>query len=168
MKLLLIAVGFLSLCLAWMVMYRTGIVLRFNAWMRERVFTDSHVLFSGQRIAFLLLILGAVSLFSGMEQWIEMQTVQPHIAVAMLEQAQVDFRQRKYVHVINRCKVLVRTDSRNIEAWELLVKSYWATGQKDKAKRALDTLLLLSPNHLLKSLVDTHQAVSQKTPSRAR
>ncbi|MCB4756729.1 MAG: hypothetical protein LHV69_06810 [Elusimicrobia bacterium] len=158
-----IALGILALCLAWIVMYRSGLVLRFNAWMRERVFTDQHVLFSGQRVAVLLLILGAVALYSGLEQWSETPVVKPRIASAMLEQARNEFKARRYRGVVNRCKVLVRSNPKNLEAWELLAQSWWASGDKKKAGLAVQAILRLQPKHFLGRVIPTQESTKNKT-----
>ncbi len=147
MHFLKILLGLFALLLAWVVVFRSGLVFKFNAWMRERIFSDQFVLFSGKRVAVLLLVLGAVSFFSGLEQVINIQQIKPSMAASLLEQARRDFKVRHYTRVINRCKVLVRSNPQDAQAWELLAMSWHSLGEKQKARQAAESLLRLNPQH---------------------
>src|SRR5690349_4442200 len=133
MELLKILLGLAALVLAWLFLFRKKSLFTLNEFMRRRVFNDQTVLFQGRRMAALLFTLGAVAIFSGVEGVIDVQDIQPHIAAEMIAQARKDFRDGHYTKVINRCRELVRSDAKNVEAWELLANAWWAIGQKDRA-----------------------------------
>jgi hypothetical protein len=133
--------------------------------MRRRVFSDQVVLFQGRRMAALLFALGAIAMFSGIEGVIDVQAIKPHIAAEMIVQAREDFRLGRYTKVVNRCRELVRSDARNVEAWELLANAWWAMGKKDRAAAAADAILRIEPQHpISKSLIV--QYLREKNPNR--
>lgn len=141
--------GLLFLGGAWLVLFKSQILFKFNAWMREVVFSDHLILFSGRRLAILLLVLGGLSLFSGLEDFTQFEAIKPEVAAQILDQANDDFKKGRHIRVINWCQVLVRSNPKNIQAWELLANSWWAVGKKSKSYNAIQTLLLLDPdNHL--------------------
>ncbi len=144
-----ILVGLLAVALAWMVLFRTGMVFRFNAWMRERVFSDRLILFSGRRVALLLIALGGISLFSGIEEVVEVRPLKPEAAANILKEARQDFRRGRYTKVVNRTKELIRSNPKDVEVWELLATAWWALGEKEKARKAVESLLRIEPDHRL-------------------
>lgn len=141
--------GLAALLLAWVFLFRRGVLFKFNAWVRDNIFNDSVVLFSGRRVAILLLVLGGISIFSGIEDVIDVQRVQPHIASRIIEEASDDFQRGHFQRTINRCRELLRRDSRNVRAWELMVLASRAVGDQTTAAQALDSLLRLEPDHEL-------------------
>lgn len=147
MQFLKIFIGISAILLAWAFVYRTKLIFNLNAWMREYVFSDKLVLFSNRRMAALLLILGAVALFSGVEGVVDVQPIKPNIAAKMIEQARMDFRNRAYAQVITRCKELVRSYPKNEEAWELLANAWWAIGRRPLAMQAMESLIRLNPDY---------------------
>lgn len=147
MVILKIALGFLALAIAWSYIFQKKFIFQINAWMREYVFSDQVALFSGRRVAVLLLILGSLALFSGLQSIIQVQPIKPNIAAQMLSEAHKDFREKKYLRVVNRCRALVRVNPDSAEAWELLVESWWVMGEKSKAREAAKVLLRLQPDH---------------------
>ena len=149
MDFLKIVLGIAALAVAWAVVFRSKLIFSFNSWVRDRIFSDQLVLFSGRRMAILLVVLGGVALFSGLEGIIDVQTIKPNIAHSMLEQAKNDFRQGKHSRVISRCKELLRSDSKNKEAWELLATACWAIGDKELARQAVESLVRIDPEHPL-------------------
>jgi cytochrome c-type biogenesis protein CcmH/NrfG len=149
MQLIKIVLGVLALGLAWAVLFRTGLIFKLNTWMRDNVFNDRLILFSGRRVAVLLLVLGGVALFSGVEDIIEVPPIKSNIAAKMLEDARQDFREARYLEVVRRCKELVRADPKNIEAWELLATGWWALGEKEQAKKAVEVILRIDPENAL-------------------
>jgi cytochrome c-type biogenesis protein CcmH/NrfG len=150
MPILKILLGLLALLLAWLYIYRTKLLFALNDFMRERVFSDKVVLFQGRRMAALLTLLGIVALFSGIEAVIDVQPIKPQIAAVMVAQARDDLGRGRYMKVVNRCRELVRSDPKNIEAWELLANAWWALGQKDRASRAVESILRLDASHPIK------------------
>jgi len=149
MHYLKITIGLSAVALAWLVLFRTGVIFRVNAWMRDTVFSDRLVLFSGRRVALLLIVLGGLSLFSGVEQVIEVRSLKPEVAASILEEARKDFRGGHYTRVVTRCKELIRSDPKNAEVWELLATAWWALGQKEEARTAVEALLQINPEHPL-------------------
>lgn len=150
-----------------MVLFQTKFVYKFNAFMRERVFTDQWILFSGRRLAFLLFLLGGLSLFSGLENIVERQTLPPKIAAQLLEQARNDFQQHRYDMAVRRCRELVRSDPKNVDAWEILAHSYWALGEPKQTLSAAEIILRLNPDHpvghqLLKKIRSESKAKSAR------
>ncbi len=139
--------GALLLFVAWTYIFHKKLAFQLNAWMREYVFNDQIVLFSGRRIAILLLILGGVALFSGLEGIIDVQPVKPNIAATMIEEARKDSKNGRYSAVVRRCRELIRSTPNSVEAWELLVDAYSRLGEKQLAQEAASVLLRLSPDH---------------------
>src|SRR5687767_5008212 len=123
MPILQIFLGLLALTLAVLFFHRSRLLFIFNEFMRRRVFSDHVVLFQGRRMAALLTLLGIVALFSGVASVINVQPIKPNIAAEMIKRAKEDFRGGRYVTVAHRCKDLVRSDPRNVEAWELLANT---------------------------------------------
>lgn len=113
--------------------------------MRERVFNDQLVLFSGRRVALLLVILGGLALFSGISDIRDKQPIPDHIAKEIVIKAKNDLALGKYHRVVNRCRDLVRSNPKNVDAWELLTQGAWAMGQRDVAKQAAEALLRIDP-----------------------
>ena len=153
MAILQILLGLLAFLLGWLLLYRRNVLFRINAWLRENVFSDNVILFSGRRLAVLLFVLGLVALFSGVDNVVDEQKVTPQMAEAILEQAKRDLQRNQYSRVVNRSRLLVRSQPQNAEAWELLASAWWAMGEKDKAREAVKALLRLQPDHSLKSLL---------------
>jgi hypothetical protein len=151
MQILKILLGVLALLLAWIYIYRTRLIYTLNAWMRENVFSDQVVLFSNRRLATLLLILGAVALFSGIKDLEEFRPIRPQVAASMLDQARGEFKNRAYLAVISRCRQLVRSNPKNTEAWELLAGSWWAIGRKNMAFQAMQGLMSNNPDYPINS-----------------
>lgn len=117
--------------------------------MREFVFSDQVVLFSGRRVAILLIALGGISLFSGLENFIAPKAIPPKIVAQMLEQSRTDFSKKRYAQVISRCRSVVKANPDEVEAWSLLVETYSRLGEKDLAREGANVLLRLDPNHSL-------------------
>lgn len=151
MQILKILIGVLALLLAWIYIYRTRLIFTLNAWMRENIFSDRVVLFSNRRLATLLLLLGAVALFSGIKDLEEFHPIRPHVAASMMDQAREEFKNRSYLAVISRCRQLVRFNPKNTEAWELLAGSWWALGRKNMAFQAMQGLLSNNPEYPIQS-----------------
>lgn len=149
MQILKIVLGILALLVAWAYVFRHKIIFAVNAWMREYVFSDHVVLFSGRRLAALLFLLGGLAVFSGISGVINVQVIKPNIAAQMLEEARSDLKKKRYSLVVNRCKELVRSNPREQEAWEMLVIAWWAMGEKDLAKQAAESLLRIDPSNAL-------------------
>lgn len=147
MYILKIVIGLLALVFAWSYLFHNKLVFRLNAWMREYVFNDNVVLFSGRRVAILLVILGALALFSGLENMVLIQPIQPHIAAQIIDQARIDLAKKKYPQVITRCRELIKSNPDYIPAWELLVSAWSEMGEKDLAHQGAMVLLRLDPNH---------------------
>ncbi len=149
MHILKILLGLFALVGAWSYIFHNKLIFRLNAWMRENVFSDQVVLFSGRRVAILLTVLGGLSLFSGLENLIELQPVKPRITAEIIQQARVDLGQKKYKQVISRCRELTKTNPDSVEAWELLVSAWSEMGEKEMARQAATVLLRLDPDHSL-------------------
>ena len=146
MESLKIIIGFVFVLLAWAFIYRTTLIIRVNAWIREYIFSDKLILFSNRRMAILLFLLGCVALFSGLEGLVEVESIKPEIAHQMIVQAKLDFRHGDYSKVITRCKVLVRAEPKNEAAWELLANAWWAMGDRKLAVQAMETLIRINPD----------------------
>ena len=151
MPILQILLGLLAILVAWLFFHRSRLLFAFNEFMRRRVFNDHVVLFQGRRMAALLILLGIIALFSGVESVVNVQPIKPNIAAEMLQQAQDDFRMGRYAKTVNRCKELVRSDPQNVDAWELLANAWWALGEKDRATKAVESILRINPDHPIKS-----------------
>lgn len=140
-----VLIGILAILLAWIFIFKIKWIFQMNAWIREHVFSDKVVLFSGRRMAMLLLVLGGVSLFSGIDEIVDEQPIRTNIASQMMDQARMDFRSGRYPHVVRRCRELVRSDPKNTEAWELLANALWAMGRKTAAIQTVDALMSSQP-----------------------
>ncbi|MFN0117893.1 MAG: tetratricopeptide repeat protein [Elusimicrobiota bacterium] len=147
MVFLIIIISFLLFLLAWAVLFRTQLIYKINEWFREQVFNDRWILFSGRRVAILLLFLGGIALFSGLSEMIKSRNIPPAIARQMLEQAQKDLSKGEYLKVVHRCRDLVRSDQRNVDAWELFAIASLALGDKDQARVALNSISRVDPNY---------------------
>ena len=157
MTALKIVIGIALLVLAWVYLYRRQFVFRMNAWMRENVFNDHVVLFSGKRVAILLVVLGIVALFSGVRSVVSVQTVPPKIAAELIAQSRTHLMHKEYTQVIRRCRPIVRANPNSKEAWELLVAAWSAMGEKELAFNAAVNLARLDEgNQLAASVVARH------------
>jgi len=145
MQFLKIFLGLIAVVLAWVLAFRSGLIFRLNQWMRDYVFSDQIVLFAGRRVAVLLLILGVIALFSGVEDVVSVRQIKPKIAAEILLQAEKDLANRNFRLVILRSKELVRSNPNYIKAWELLATAWWARGEKEKAKKAADAWIEYHP-----------------------
>src|SRR5258706_8506826 len=134
MSIIKILIGFLDLFFAWGLLFQAGLIFKINAWIRERIFNDQLILFSRRRLAVLLTLLGGVALFSGVDNVINFQRVNPEVLERVLDQARGEFHLHHYPHVISRCKQILRSSPENLETWELLEMSYWATNEKSQAQ----------------------------------
>lgn len=144
-----IILGLLLIFIAWTYLFHNKLIFRLNTWMRENVFNDQVVLFSGRRVAILLVVLGAVALFSGLEGIVQFQEVKPHIAAQIIGQAKQDLAQKKYKNAVYKCRTLLKTNPNSIEAWELLVQIHSRMGEKELARKDAQVLLRLDPAHPL-------------------
>lgn len=149
MEILKIIVGVAAVFVAWLFLFRTGAVFKLNAWMRENVFNDQIVLFSGRRLAILLLVLGGVALFSGIEGIQEEQSIPPKIISRMLEQARDSLIASDYPEVIIRCREVLRSDPNNLIALELTATAWWGLNEKEKARETIREIVKINPNHPL-------------------
>lgn len=158
--------GLAALGVAWILFYRSRLIFQINAWMRERIFNDQLVLFSGRRLAMLLLVLGAISFFSGVESVIEIQPMTPEVTARIMEQARIDMRAGRHTRVINRCREVLRADPKNIAAWELVTGAWWAIGDKARAKQGVDTIMSIDPFYPIASgpLAKIIQNISEVSP----
>jgi cytochrome c-type biogenesis protein CcmH/NrfG len=140
-----ILLGILAVAAAWLVIFRRSFIFKLNQLMRERVFNDQLVLFSGRRVAILLIVLGGLALFSGISDIRDAQPIPDHIAREIILKAQSDLATGQYHRVVKRTRDLVRSNPKNTDAWELLTQGAWAMGQRDLAKQAVDALLRIDP-----------------------
>lgn len=165
MELIKIFAGALAVLIAWVFIFRTPLILKINAWIREHVFSDTLILFSGRRLAVLLLILGVIAIFSGLEEVGDERPIPPNIAVAMIEQAKINLKDGQHSQAIRRAKELVRADPQNREAWDILATAFWANGQKERAVQAAESLLRLDPTHpIAKTPIGAMLAARKKQP----
>ncbi|MCG3204110.1 MAG: hypothetical protein KCHDKBKB_00813 [Elusimicrobia bacterium] len=142
-----ITLGLLLLIVAWGYIFQKRLIFKLNAWMRNVVFSDELALFSGRRVAVLLILLGGISLFSGLEKLIVPMPIQPQIANQILTIARKDFSEKRYSQVIVRCRQLVQDSPNNIAARELMVHAYSRMGEKELARQAAQVLLRLDPKN---------------------
>jgi len=141
-----ITLGLLAFLLAWIYLFRTGLVYKFNNWMREGIFSDKVVLFSRRRMAILMFVLGSVALFSGLETLIQDHPLSPKIVANIIEQATEDFQKKKYARVVKLCKSVVKSNPKNGEAWKLLASAWWTLGEKKQALMAAENAHQLNPH----------------------
>lgn len=146
MDLMLILAGFAALSLGWLLMFRREFLLRVNGWLRANVFNDRFVIFSRRRVAVLLLMLGCVATFSGIDGLVDEQPVKPNIANFILEKAHEDFQSRRYRQAVRRCSELVRSNPKNVDAWKLLAAAHWSMGERKQATQAVDAVRRLDPS----------------------
>jgi tetratricopeptide (TPR) repeat protein len=147
MQFIQVLLGLLALFLAWVLIFKKPLIFRLNAFMREHVFADQLVLFSGGRIAFLLLILGVVALFSGVDIITKNQVLGPRSTGKIFEHAQEDMRNKDYESTLIRCRELLRSNPNNIAALELMLKVYRDMGKKEEARDVLVKILQINPNY---------------------
>lgn len=118
--------------------------------MRDNIFSDQLVLFSGRRLGIFLLILGGVSLFSGIDQVVIVKKLTSEALTNLLDHAEEDFLKKRYKRVIIQSKEIVRSDPKNVRAWELSIESLLAVGDRKKARKNLTFLLYVDPEHPFK------------------
>lgn len=147
MKILLITFGIAAIFLAWAFVFQRSLIFKVNTWMREYVFTDELALFSGKRLAALLLALGGVALFSGVDRVVRDQGLRPRVAARLFQQAQDDYLNKRYDDVLFRCRELIKSDPRNIPVWELMATALVALDRKPEAQQALAKILEIDPNY---------------------
>lgn len=162
MTALTIFFGLTLLVLAWLIIFQKNLVFKLNAWMRENIFNDHVVLFSGRRVAILLFVLGIVAVFSGIRNVIEVPAIPPKTAAEMIAQSREHLAHGEFAQVVNRCKILVRANPSSIEAWELLVAAWSAMGEKDLALKAAENLNRLDPKNALAAGVLRRRGVVAK------
>ena len=143
MHYLKICAGIAALAFAWVVIYRTRFIFYLNSWMREKVFNDNLVLFSGKYFAALLIIVGGVALFSGLDDAVYVQYLKPAMVAHIVEQAKLDLAKGNHARVINQCWAVVRSQPTNKEAWALLVTASWARGDRKSTAEAANALYRL-------------------------
>ncbi len=151
MQFIQILLGLLAFFLAWVLIFKKPLIFKLNAFMRDRVFTDQLVLFSGGRIAFLLLVLGVVALFSGVDLVTRDQVLGPRSAAKLFEIAQDDFRDKNYGQVLIKCRELLRSDPHNMAVLELLMRTQRELGQKDEARETLLKIVQINPTYSVKA-----------------
>jgi cytochrome c-type biogenesis protein CcmH/NrfG len=149
MTTLKILLGLLFLGLAWLYVFRKNLVFQLNSWMRENVFNDQVVLFSGKRVAVLLFMLGFVALFSGVKNVIRVESIPPNIAANMIAQSREHLARKEYSQVVARCKELVHANPNSKDAWELLAMAWSAMGETKLSYQAAENLLRLDPQNVL-------------------
>lgn len=145
MEIFKILLGFSALLLAWSLAFRTGLIFRLNAWLKENVFNDQVLLYSRRRLALLLFVLGMVALFSGIENVLKEQKISPEAATNLLNQIQKDFKARDYARVVSICRILLRSEPKNVSAREFLINALWASGSKEDAFREATFLNRIDP-----------------------
>ncbi len=79
------------------------------------------------------------------------QICRPTIVVFAADHGLAQAGVSPYPQVVTRCKELVRSDSKNIEAWELLANAWWAMGRKPMALQAMESLLRINPDYPIDS-----------------
>ncbi len=147
MVILKITLGILLLLAAWGYLFQKKLIFKLNAWMREIVFSDQVALFSGRRVAILLMVLGAISLFSGLGNFVQGPNITPEVAAQMLEQARQDLLHKEYASAIRRGRQLSKSNPKSIDAWEFLAEAYTRAGDKERARNAATILLRLDPHN---------------------
>src|SRR5882672_6665224 len=113
MQIIKIILGFLALIFAWSLLFRTGIIFRLNAWLKEHIFNDQIVLYSRRRLALLLFLLGVISLFSGVENVMKKPS-DPVREAALFEEAKFDFKSKQFPRVVTICRVLLKSNPKNV------------------------------------------------------
>ena len=132
MDFLKVFIGILALFLAWAIVFKTRIIFRFNNWIRENVFTDDIVIFSGRRIAVLLLIMGGLALFSGIANITDNSLWTSKREARMMKNAETLFIEEKYAEVIELTENILNIEPDNLRALELMAGSFVAIGEKEK------------------------------------
>ncbi len=164
MTMLKIFLGLLLVGIAWLYIFRKNTVFQLNSWMRENVFNDQVVLFSGKRVAILLFVLGLVAIFSGIKNVIHVQPIPPNIAADMVVQSREYLARKEYIQVVTRCKELVRANPNSTDAWELLISAWSALGEKQLAFQAAENLSRLDPeNAVARSVLQRKNDMPKKT-----
>ncbi len=151
MQFIQILMGLVAIFLAWVLIFKKPLIFKLNAFMRDRVFTDQLVLFSGGRIAFLLMVLGVVALFSGVDLVTRNQVLGPRSASRIFERAQDDFTAGNYDGVVVKCRELLQSNPTNQAALELMLRAHRAMGQKNEAHEDLLKILEINPHYSLKN-----------------
>ncbi len=147
MQILKILIGFLALALAWSLLFRTGIIFRINTWLKDNIFNDQVVLYSRRRLALLLFVLGLVSLFSGIEKVMETSSMSTERAEKLFEDAKISLRAGQHQRVVTLCRILLKSDPKNILLREMEVNSLWAMGDRKETQKAVRILLVLDPSN---------------------
>jgi tetratricopeptide (TPR) repeat protein len=151
MQFVQILLGLLALFLAWVLIFKKPLIFQLNAFMREHVFTDQLVLFSGGRIAFLLLVLGVVALFSGVDLVTRNQVLGPRSASKIFERAQDDFNDKDYNAALVKCRELLHSNPSDVAVLELMMRAHRELGQKDEARETLRKILEINPRYSVKN-----------------
>ncbi len=163
MEFLKISLGFAALFLAWGLLFRTGLIFRLNAWLKENVFNDQIVLYSRRRLALLLFVLGMVALFSGMDSVFHNTSISEEGAANLLSQAQMDFKSHQYLRVVSICRTLLKAEPRNISARELLSQTFWVLSRREEAFHEARILNHFDPTNETARLI-----LSKKTEAKGK
>ena len=115
--------------------------------MRDYIFSDQVILFSGKRVAVLLLILGVLAIFSGVEHIARVQSLKPKITAKIFNQAQKDYLNKDFEKSIQRCNELLKSDPTNVLVLELLASAYLSIGEKDKSMEILAKIMAVNPGY---------------------
>jgi hypothetical protein len=161
MGILKILLGFMALLLGWGLLFKTGLIFRINAWLKENVFNDQMVLYSRRRLALLLFVLGVVALFSGVESVFRDAVISSENVETLIGQARGSFKLQKYERVVSICRTILRSNPRNVPARELLSNALWALGQKEEAFQEARLLQYFQPSNT------TAQILLSKVPLKA-
>jgi len=151
MQIIQIFLGLLALFLAWVLIFKKPLIFKLNAFMREHIFTDHLVLFSGGRMALLLLVLGVVALYSGIDSVTRDQNFRPRLVSKIFDHAQEDYKKGDYEAALIKCRELLTVNPTNQSALELMMRAQWALGQKEEANQTLRKMIQINPEYSLKN-----------------
>ena len=164
MQILKILIGFLALGLAWSLLFKTGIIFKINTWIKENIFNDQVVLYSRRRLALLLFFLGIVSLFSGVEKVVRAPEIGGDRIDQMIVEAKLNLKNRDYQRVLKICRVLIKSNPKNIQVREMEVSALWALGQKKEAHHVVMILQALDPSNAVAKKIDAKISEKNTAP----
>ena len=160
-----IFLGLLALLAAWAYIFHNKLIFQINAWMRDRIFNDQMVLFSGRRVAMLLFVLGFLALFSGLQSMIKVPVSNSTDIPQLLDQAKAEFRAKKFTQVLVRCREIIKLSPKTAEAWELVVATWVELGDASRAREAAKMLLTVNPHHPIAKSKLMQEAMPTQSPA---
>lgn len=168
MVFLKIFIGILALFLGWLFLFRKDLVYKANHWIRTTVFDDQLALYSGQRIASLLLILGCVALISGLDNSFYLEMLKPYQTSRQLNRVRNEFERKHYAHAIQKGQEYLVRKPNDVEVMGLVALSYYMNGDLKNAQSMVSQMMKIEPKSTLLKILPSDLLKGQKKRAQKR